>query len=156
MKDFAFKKDSFINMALYISLARSQDTFSLLNEHGMKLKVVTITAKEKVCVLESPDCNPENCRRAKGHYDRVNDAVYDMLTNEEQLKERCFFFASSDIPMKPIFHILAIVPNTIVLMPQKNENWDRSMKLFQFTEHRHFVTPISMRKIRIYLVLVFD
>ena len=25
----------------------------------MKLKVVTITAKEKVCVLESPDCNPE-------------------------------------------------------------------------------------------------
>ena len=63
----------------------AQDTFSLLNEHGMKLKVVTITAKEKVCVLESPDCNPENCRRAKGHYDRVNDAVYDMLTNEEQI-----------------------------------------------------------------------
>ena len=51
----------------------------------MRLKSVTITAKEKICILGKPDCNPNACERAKGHYDRVNDAVYDMLTHEENV-----------------------------------------------------------------------
>ena len=52
---------------------------------GLSLKVTTITAKEKVCILEKPDCNPVSCPRAKGHYDRVNDAVYDMLITENEI-----------------------------------------------------------------------
>lgn len=63
----------------------AEDTFKLLGEHGSKLKVVTITAKEKICILEKPECNPGSCPRAKGHYDRVNDAVYDLLTNENEI-----------------------------------------------------------------------
>ncbi len=58
----------------------AEDTFRLLSESGLHLKVVTVTAKEKVCILDKPDCNPGACPRAKGHYDRVNDAVYDLLT----------------------------------------------------------------------------
>ena len=37
---------------------------------------VTITAKEKICVLDKPDCNPFACPRAKGHFDRVNEALF--------------------------------------------------------------------------------
>ena len=29
--------------------------------------------------MEKPDCNPQACPRAKGHYDRVNDAVYEII-----------------------------------------------------------------------------
>lgn len=63
----------------------AEDTFKLLIDKGVRLKVATITAKEKICVLDKPNCNPENCERAKGHYDRVNDAIYDMLVNEERI-----------------------------------------------------------------------
>lgn len=63
----------------------AEDTFLLLMEKGLRLKTVTITAKEKICILEKPDCNPTACERARGHYDRVNDAVYDMLTKEEHI-----------------------------------------------------------------------
>ncbi len=59
----------------------AEDTFRILGENGLHLKVVTITAKEKVCVLDKPDCNPGSCPRAKGYFDRVNDAVYDLLTH---------------------------------------------------------------------------
>lgn len=63
----------------------AEDTFQLLSEHGIMLKVVTITAKEKICILEKPQCNPRDCERAKGHYDRVNDAVFDLLSSEDQI-----------------------------------------------------------------------
>ena len=60
----------------------AEDTFHLLSEQGLSMKVTTITAKEKVCILDKPDCNPISCPRAKGHYDRVNDAVFDLLSCE--------------------------------------------------------------------------
>ena len=37
-----------------------------------------------MCVCEEVDCNPELCPRAKGHFDRVNDAVFEMLTEQER------------------------------------------------------------------------
>ena len=58
-------------------------TFSLLREHGLKLKSVVLTAKEKICFMEETECNPEHCPYAKGHYDRINDAMYDLLTHED-------------------------------------------------------------------------
>ena len=61
----------------------AEDTFSILRENGLRFKSVTLTAKDKICFLEEADCNPEKCPYAKGHYDRVNDAIYDMLTSEE-------------------------------------------------------------------------
>lgn len=63
----------------------AEETYQLLVRHGMKMKVVTITAKDKICILDKPDCNPNSCERAKGHYDRVNDAVYDLLTSENDI-----------------------------------------------------------------------
>jgi DNA excision repair protein ERCC-2 len=63
----------------------AEDTFKILGSNGLDLKVVTITAKEKVCILDKPDCNPGACPRAKGYFDRVNDAVYDLLSNENDI-----------------------------------------------------------------------
>lgn len=63
----------------------AEETFSLLADRGLMFKTVTITAKEKICVLEKPECNPFTCPRAKGHFDRVNEALFDMLTNEKNI-----------------------------------------------------------------------
>ena len=59
------------------------ETFSILREKGMHLKCVQLTAKDKICPMESRVCTPEACPRAKGHFDRVNEALYDLLTREE-------------------------------------------------------------------------
>lgn len=61
----------------------ARDTLKLLREQGLSFKSVVITAKEKICPLEECNCNPLNCPFAKGHYDRINDAVYDLLTHED-------------------------------------------------------------------------
>lgn len=63
----------------------AENTFFLLEKEGAALKCITITAKEKICLLDQPACNPESCERAKGHYDRVNDAVFDVLNQETMI-----------------------------------------------------------------------
>ena len=61
----------------------AEDTFALLQKNGLRCKSLTLTAKEKICPLEETDCNPEHCPYAKGHYARVNDAIYELLTEED-------------------------------------------------------------------------
>ncbi len=65
-----------------ITRSVAEETFSILREHGLYFRTVTITAKEKLCFLEKPECNPDACPYAKGHYDRVNDAVYEIIHRE--------------------------------------------------------------------------
>lgn len=60
----------------------AEETFEILRGKGLYLKTVTITAKEKLCILEKPDCNPDACPYAKGHFDRINDAVYEIIHRE--------------------------------------------------------------------------
>jgi len=63
----------------------AEDAVRIMTDNGVMLKSITLTAKEKICVKENVECNPNYCERAKGHYDRVNDAVYDMLCNESTI-----------------------------------------------------------------------
>lgn len=65
-----------------ITRAAAEESFQIMRRQGLKLSSVTITAKEKLCVIPEMDCNPISCPRAKGHFDRVNDAVFDLITNE--------------------------------------------------------------------------
>lgn len=63
----------------------AEECFSLLGRQALMFKPITITAKEKLCILDQVSCNPADCERAGGHYDRVNEAVYDMLTHEDKM-----------------------------------------------------------------------
>lgn len=59
------------------------EAFQILKNQGLSCKVLIITAKEKMCVCEEVECNPVYCPRAKGHFDRVNDAVFHLLTERD-------------------------------------------------------------------------
>ena len=65
----------------------AEEAFSVLKGKGLRYKVLTLTAKEKICPLEEAKCNPIECPYAKGHYDRVNEAVFEML-NETEVFDR--------------------------------------------------------------------
>ncbi|MBU5427011.1 ATP-dependent DNA helicase [Tissierella pigra] len=55
----------------------------ILIRKGLRVKVIVITAKEKICANEEVKCNPRDCSFAKGHYDRVNEAIMDIFENED-------------------------------------------------------------------------
>lgn len=60
----------------------AEEAFSILRGRGLLFKTVILTARDKICFLEEAECNPVACPYAKGHFDRINDAIYDMLTHE--------------------------------------------------------------------------
>ena len=65
-----------------ITRTAAADAFALLMSKGYRGKILTITAKDKVCPLEERKCNPEDCPYAKKYFDRVNDAVYEFVQRE--------------------------------------------------------------------------
>ncbi|MCB5940967.1 ATP-dependent DNA helicase [bacterium 210820-DFI.6.52] len=50
-----------------------------LRESGLRFRSVSLTAKDKICFLEERACNPDDCPYANGHFDRVSDAVMELL-----------------------------------------------------------------------------
>lgn len=70
----------------------AEEAFRILVDQGLYFKLVTLTAKDKICILDKPECNPASCERARGHYDRVNDAVYDLLLHERGINRDLILF----------------------------------------------------------------
>lgn len=60
-------------------------SMGILMKKGLKAKTLVITAKDKICLNEEVKCNPRDCIYAKGHYDRVNDAIMDLFKNEDMI-----------------------------------------------------------------------
>ena len=60
----------------------AEDTYAILRDNGLHMRTVTLTAKDKICPLDERNCNPVACPYAKGHFDRINDAVYDIITSQ--------------------------------------------------------------------------
>ena len=58
----------------------AKDALDLLRKQGMCVKSIVLTAKEKLCICEETACDPDHCPYAKGHFDRINEAVYDLWT----------------------------------------------------------------------------
>ncbi len=63
----------------------AENAIELLRGQGLRFRSITLTAKEKICFLDKADCNPESCPYAHGHYDRINEALFDLVTSRERL-----------------------------------------------------------------------
>lgn len=80
----------------------AEECFGLLQENGLHMKTIVLTAKDKICFLKQSDeergneaeCNPAVCPYADGHFDRINDAMYDLLTHEDHFtREKLLAYA---------------------------------------------------------------
>lgn len=60
----------------------AENALALLRAHGLKLRSVSLTAKDKICFCPDGDCAPEECPYAAGYFDRVDDAVKQALSHE--------------------------------------------------------------------------
>ncbi|HWQ90077.1 MAG TPA: ATP-dependent DNA helicase, partial [Clostridia bacterium] len=53
-----------------------------LRRSGLRLRSLTLTAKEKICVQDGQPCDPQTCPLAKGYYDRRMPAMREALACE--------------------------------------------------------------------------
>lgn len=67
--------------------ASAEDAFRRLQEGGLRMHAVTITAKEKLCAAAAGQagaagCAGGVCMYAEGFFDRINGAILDLLSSE--------------------------------------------------------------------------
>lgn len=55
------------------------EALNILRKKGLSVRSLVLASRERICPCETVDCNPAACSRAKGHYDRVNAALWDLL-----------------------------------------------------------------------------
>ena len=58
-----------------------------LRKKNLRLKSLTITAKEKICFNPAANCNPDECEFAKGYFDRLNGALEDIFHQDAFTRE---------------------------------------------------------------------
>ena len=61
----------------------AEEAFARMQEKGLRLRRVSLTAKDRICFLPERLCNPDDCPYAKGYYDRVQDVLFEMLKQED-------------------------------------------------------------------------
>jgi len=62
-------------------------SLEVLRQKGLRLKTVSLTAKDKICFMPERSCLPEECPYAKGYYDRLNTALIDAFGHEAFTRE---------------------------------------------------------------------
>ncbi|NUU60165.1 helicase C-terminal domain-containing protein [Paenibacillus agri] len=75
-------KGFFYLTAKTITRMAAEEALALLSAKGLVLHVITLTAKDKACFREEGLCGSDHCPFAEGYYDRINEALLDMLGQE--------------------------------------------------------------------------
>jgi DNA excision repair protein ERCC-2 len=60
---------------------------NLLQENGLRLKRVSLTAKDRICFCPQATCNPDVCTYASGHYDRLPAAMDEAFARDNLDRE---------------------------------------------------------------------
>lgn len=66
----------------------AEKAMGLLLDHGLKMKTLTLTAKDKICFNPEAICTGDECPYARGHFDRINAAVADLFVNRDDMTRR--------------------------------------------------------------------
>ena len=62
----------------------AESAINEMREKGLRIKSLTITAKDKICFKPDSACSPDECEYSRGYFDRVDEA------EEQFFKEDCF------------------------------------------------------------------
>lgn len=64
------------------------DTIRLMKKQKLNLRSITITAKEKICKMSEVNCNPDYCLYAEGYFDKINNALKEILNKYDDFSRK--------------------------------------------------------------------
>lgn len=106
----------------------------LLETKGLSAKTVVITAKDKICLNHERKCNPRDCTYAKGHFDRVNEAIIDIFENENLISREVAIKYAEKHHVCPFEFVLDVSLWGDVIVCDYNYVFDPNVYLKRFFE----------------------
>ena len=109
-------------------------SMKLLETEGLSAKTVVITAKDKICLNHETKCNPRDCTYAKGHFDRVNEAIIDIFENENLISREVAIRYAEKHHVCPFEFVLDVSLWADVIVCDYNYVFDPNVYLKRFFE----------------------
>ncbi len=75
------------------TMSVTQQALDLMRSKGLKIKSCTICAKAKCCFKDVQDCSPENCEYSLDYYPKLNNALSELLNEDNYSTENILKFA---------------------------------------------------------------
>jgi len=108
-----------------------QEAADIMRQQVPELSYINLTSKEKVCPY-GLKCDPVNCPRANGHFDRVNSALWEVLHSEKALTREKINSYGEEFNVCPFELALDCSYFTQVIIGDYNYLFDPRVKLNRF------------------------
>lgn len=109
----------------------------LREKSGLSIRYVTLVAKDKICLKEDRQCNPDDCEYADHFFDRIKPAVYELLQAEEQFNSQNLIAASKKYCLCPFELSLYLARWCDVIIGDYNYIYDPVISLQSLCENEN-------------------
>lgn len=123
----------------------AEESITKMHDSGLKLKSITLSAKAKICTNKECVCNPESCIYARGHFDRVNDCIYEIIKEKDIIKKDDIIFYAEKYIVCPFELSLDLTLFSQIIICDYNYIYDPTATLDRFFgEDKRIEMPILL------------
>lgn len=113
-----------------INRQAASDALNILKNQGLKVRAIALTAQDKICPYGS--CDIASCDYARGHFDRINKAIYDILENQDIISRDVILTYSESHKVCPFEFALDVSLFCDVIIGDYNYAFDPAVYLKRF------------------------
>lgn len=117
----------------------AEKSIAMMAEQGLRVKSLTLTAKDKICFCDERNCHPDFCRYAEGHFDRVDEAIYDALMHTDIFTREVVELYAMRHRVCPFELALDLATYADVVICDYNYIFDPTVALKRFIDQKDFV-----------------
>lgn len=121
----------------------AEKSIQMIYDKGTRVKAITLTAKDKICFLDERSCHPDFCHYAEGHFDRVDEAVYDAITHTDLFTRDVIEDYAKKYNVCPFELSLDLAIYADVVICDYNYIFDPTVALKRFLDQRDFVILVD-------------
>ena len=107
------------------------DALKIMKNQSDELSYISLTSKEKICPYKK-NCTPDKCPFAKGHYDRINNALFEAINRHKAFTRETVTALSKEFNVCPFELGLDISLYCDVVIGDYNYLFDPKARLQRF------------------------
>ena len=121
----------------------AEKSVQMIYDGGTRVKAITLTAKDKICFLDERNCHPDFCKYAEGHFDRVDEAVYDAITHTDLFTREVIEDYARKYKICPFEFSLDLAIYADIVICDYNYVFDPTVALKRFLDQKDFVILVD-------------
>ncbi len=107
----------------------------ILEEKGLRIKTINITAKNKICNSKFKNCKPEDCPFAIGYFDRIREAIEYIFQNWDTFDEQIISTVANKFRICAFEFSLDLSYYCDVILADYNYVFDPRVRLIRYFEN---------------------